>query len=121
MKLSYKWVEAPPSIPKEYILSNKYAEIIIVGAGHAGSCTARAAAETGASVIVLEQQSKEKQWILGVGEIGHISSKWQEQQGVPHVDIVTFVNDWQMRTANRSNYRLIKEYAESALIGSLNH
>lgn len=44
-------------------------------------------------MIVLEQQSEEKQWILGIGEIGHINSKWQAKHGVPVVEVDEFVND----------------------------
>ncbi len=90
----------------------KSADIVVIGAGHAGTSAARAAVEAGVSVIVLEQQSEEKQWILGIGEIGHINSKWQEAHGVPKVNIDEFVQDWQTRTGNRSNYKLIRKYAE---------
>jgi hypothetical protein len=113
MKRLYQWVENPQPISKEHIAHHESANIVIVGAGHAGTCAARAASETGVSVIVLEQQTEEKQWVLGVGEIGHINSRWQERHGVPKVDVDTFVNDWQMRTGNRSNYRLIRKYAEN--------
>ena len=109
----FAWMEAPEKIPEEKITTRKEADIVIIGAGHAGTCAARAVAEAGASVIVIEQQSDEKQWILGMGEIGHINSKWQEAHGVPKVDIDEFLDDWQLRTGNRSNYRLIRKYAEN--------
>ena len=47
----------------------------------------------------------------GCGEIGHINSQWQRAHGVPPVDVDTFVNDWQLRTGNRSLFPLIKTYA----------
>ena len=62
---------------------------------------------------MLEQQERDHQIILGVGEVGHINSRWQKEQGVPPVDIDEFVNDWQNRTNDRSNYRLIRKYAEN--------
>lgn len=108
----FSWAQPPKPIPDEKIVSREKADIVIIGAGHAGTCAARAAAEAGASVIVLEQQPEEKQWILGIGEIGHINSKWQARHGVPPVDIDEFVNDWQLRTNNRSDVRLIRSYAE---------
>lgn len=108
----FSWMEAPEAIPEEQIEHTETADIVIVGAGHAGTCAARGAAERGASVIVLEQQPEEKQWVLGVGEIGHINSRWQREHGVDSVDIDEFVNDWQLRTNNRSDYRLIRTYAE---------
>ena len=110
---NYAWAQAPEQIPEKEIRYSETADIVIVGAGHGGTCAARAAAEAGASVIVLEQQTEEKQWILGVGEIGHINSEWQAAHGVPAVDVDTFVNDWQLRTNNRSNVRLVRTYAEN--------
>lgn len=111
--VQFEWMKAPESIRNEKVISGDTADIIVIGAGHAGTAAARAAAEDGASVIVIEQQPDEKQWVLGVGEIGHINSKWQKKHGVASVDIDEFVNDWQLRTGNRSNYRLIRKYAEA--------
>ena len=75
----FAWMEAPERIPEERICIRKEADIVIIGAGHAGTCAARSAAEAGGSVIVIEQQTEEKQWILGVGETGHINSRWQDE------------------------------------------
>lgn len=109
----YTWEEKPEAIPEEKIQHTEGADVVIIGAGHAGTTAARAAAEEGASVIVIEQQEEEKQWILGMGEIGHINSRWQKEHGVPDVDLDEFLDDWQLRTGNRSNYRLIRKYAEN--------
>ena len=102
----------PAHIPKDNITEHLSAEVVIIGAGHAGSCAARAAAEAGAKVVVIEQQDEVHQWILGIGEMGYMNSEWHKARGIPEVDIDTFVNDWQLRNANRSNYRLIRTYAE---------
>lgn len=108
---SFAWMQETNC--KENIAKIMDADIVIVGAGHAGTCAARAASETpGLRIIVLEQQDREHQRILGIGEIGHINSKWQARFHVPKVDVDEFVNDWQIRTNNRSNYRLICKYAE---------
>lgn len=108
---SFSWMQETDC--KENIAEIMDADIVIVGAGHAGTCAARAASEMpGLRIIVLEQQDREHQRILGIGEIGHINSKWQERFHVPKVDVDEFVNDWQIRTNNRSNYRLIRKYAE---------
>ena len=94
-------------------------DVLIIGAGHAGTCAARAASEVkGTRVTVLEQQKRDGQVILGVGEVGHINSRWQKEQGVPPVDVDEFVNDWKNRTNNRSNYRLIRKYAANCHDGS---
>ena len=106
------WWTAPASVPETEIKRTVETDVLIIGAGQAGICAARAAAETGVRVCVLEKQSEEKKRVLGNGEIGHINSKWQAEHGVPKVDVATFVNDWQLRTNNRSNYALIRTYAE---------
>ena len=106
------WREVPAPVAQAAIRQTIETDVLIIGAGQAGICAARAAAEAGARVCVLEKQKQEKKIVLGNGEIGHINSKWQEEHGVPKVDIATFVNDWQTRTNNRSNYRLIRTYAE---------
>lgn len=111
-KNAFSWLEEPE---EEYeFCKHKEVDILIIGAGHAGTAAARGAIETepNAKVLVIEQQSQEKQRILGNGEIGHINSEWQNSQGVMKVDIDEFVNDWQLRTNNRSNYALIRKYAE---------
>lgn len=108
---AFSWMKEPEK--EEEISEMLQTDVVVIGAGQAGTCAARAAAEVdGTSVIVLEQQVRERQAILGIGEVGHINSKWQASYGIPKVDIDEFVNDWQMRTNNRSNYQLIRTYAE---------
>lgn len=110
-KKVFSWLE---DIKTVNCISEKTVDILIIGAGHAGTAAARSAIEANSAnhVMVVEQQERNKQWILGNGEIGHINSRWQEEAGVPKVDVDEFVNDWQLRTNNRSNYQLIKKYAE---------
>lgn len=97
----------------EYSQEELETDVIVVGAGQAGTCAARGASEIErVDVVVIEQQSKDKQFILGNGEIGHINSKWLKKQRFPKIDIDEFVNDWQLRTNNRSNYKLIRIFAE---------
>ena len=105
------WAIKPEPIKPDQVKDVYESDIVIIGAGHAGTCAARAAAQAGASVIVLEQQDRDSQWVLGIGEIGHINSQWQKDHNIEPVDIDTFVNDWQLRTGNRSLYPLIKSYA----------
>lgn len=61
------WAVRPEKIPSDQIKGIYEADIVVVGAGHAGTCAARAAAEAGARVIVLEQQEEDRQWVLGIG------------------------------------------------------
>lgn len=113
MGKAFAWMKREKSLAGEAV-EVMMTDVVIIGAGHAGTCAARAASEVkGTRVVVIEQQSREKQFILGVGEIGHINSGWQKEQGIAPVDVDEFVNDWQMRTNNRSDYRLIRTYAEN--------
>ena len=57
----FAWQTSPENISEEQVLQTVRADVVVVGAGHAGTCAARAAAEAGASVIVLEQQSEGRQ------------------------------------------------------------
>ena len=82
-----QWKKKMEIITEEMISHKVSADLVIIGAGHAGTCAARTAAEAGGSVIVLEQQERDRQFILGIGEIGHINSEWQKKHGVPEVDI----------------------------------
>lgn len=110
---AFAWMKKPESTSLCEIREVIDADVVIIGAGQAGTCAARAASEVeNVRTVVIEQQEREHQFILGVGEVGHINSRWQAEQGVPRVDIDEFVNDWQLRTNNRSNYRLIRKYAE---------
>ena len=109
----FEWMDPPAPVPEDLIVEEYETDIAVVGAGHAGTCAARAAAEAGAGVIVIEQQGERDQWVLGIGEMGYMNSAWQREHGVPPVDVDTFVSDWQLRTNNRSNYRLIRTYAEN--------
>ena len=109
---AFAWMEKPEELTGPFAETID-ADVVIVGAGQAGTCAARAASEAGkVRVVVIEQQEREHQFILGVGEVGHINSRWQAEQGMEKVDIDEFVNDWQLRTNNRSNYRLVRKYAE---------
>lgn len=56
------WRIPPEPIPDSQIKESFTADVVVVGAGHAGTAVARAAAEGGASVIVIEQMVEEKYW-----------------------------------------------------------
>lgn len=71
-KNAFLWMNSPEAI--EYTHEKLETDVIVVGAGQAGTCAARGASEiAGIDVIVIEQQSQDKQFILGNGEIGHIN------------------------------------------------
>lgn len=106
------WRTAPEAITE--VAREMTADVVIVGGGQAGTPAARAAVEAGATVIVLESQTKEGMSFRGGGQIGHINSEFLASKGVPKVDIQEFVTDWQLRTNNRSRCGLIMKYAQNS-------
>ena len=82
-------------------------DVLVIGLGHAGSCALRAAAEAGASVAAFEASTEDGHMVMGGGQVGHINSQFLKDRGVPEVDVVEFMNDWQVR----SNPGLVMNYA----------
>lgn len=66
------WRIPPEPIAEEKVSKTFEADVIVIGAGHAGTAAARAAAEAGASVICIDKQKDKQQWVLGfeIGKIG---------------------------------------------------
>jgi fumarate reductase flavoprotein subunit len=104
------WALPPEPLPEGAVIGEHSADLVILGAGHAGTCAARAAAEAGASVIVVEQQRDEQQWVFG-RDIGSINSRLALERGAPRYDPVVLLRDWQLRSHNKSNPDLIRQFA----------
>ena len=101
-----------PADPTE-IAETYDCDVLVIGLGHAGSCALRAAAEAGAKVAAFEKAEEGARIIMGGGQIGHINSEFLKGRGVPEVDVVEFMNDWQVRSNNRSNPGLVMNYAKN--------
>ena len=100
---------APEKISAEY-----EADVVILGGGQAGTCAAAAATEEGASVIVIEKKTEKRMGYNGGGQVGQINSEFAKSKGVPEVDVVEFINDWQLRSNNRANTALISKFAHKS-------
>jgi fumarate reductase flavoprotein subunit len=107
----HEWAIPPEPIKDSEISAEYTTDIIIIGAGHAGTCAARAAAEAGAAIIVIEQQPDEQQWILGLG-IGVLNAKQGLERGLPHYEPVDLIREWQLRNLNKTNPDLVRQYAQ---------
>ncbi|MCD8322324.1 MAG: FAD-binding protein [Oscillospiraceae bacterium] len=105
------WAQDKPNIPDEQISETIISDVVVVGSGNAGLLAATAAAYEGASVSVIEQQREKTFSVYGVPDIGTINSKWAAEHGYPHIDEDAFVAEWQHRTVNRSDPRIIKKFA----------
>ena len=108
----FDWKTAPED-PAEAVEAFD-CDVLVIGLGHAGSCALRAAAEAGAKVAAFETSAADARMIMGGGQVGHINSQFLKDRGVPEVDIVEFMNDWQVRSNNRSNPGLVMNYAKNA-------
>ena len=77
------WLGAKPRIPESTIKAANNADVVIIGAGIAGLCAARAASEEGASVILVE---KSTHFNARSGFYAVIGGKINEYFGRPSVD-----------------------------------
>ncbi|MDR1185671.1 MAG: FAD-binding protein, partial [Coriobacteriales bacterium] len=106
------WRIAPEPIAAASITATEECDVLILGLGNAGAAAMRAAAEAGAVVYAFHDTSEGSLTFRGGGQFGHINSAYLASQGVPKVDVAEFVNDWQVRSNNRSNPGLIRNYAK---------
>ncbi len=105
------WAGQPPVIPKGKVKATIPADVVVVGSGNAGVMAAVSAAFAGATVSVLEQQGKRGFGMYGLVDIGTINSQWALSRGVPYIDETEFLAEWQHRCQNRSDPRLIRQFA----------
>jgi len=109
------WLGEPPVISDDKIVKTVEVDIVVVGGGNAGSMCAMAAAEKGGvTVAVIESQTKDKISYYGLHDIAHINSQYCMSRGIPKVKACEFVAEWQRRTGNRSDPRLMKKFAENS-------
>ena len=105
------WLGEEPEIAADQIAETQEADIIVCGAGHAGTACARRAAELGAKVIVVEVQPEDTFSALG-NDIGHLNSSWQlDRVGIPEYSVVDFMNEYQMYGAGRVQPTLLSQFA----------
>lgn len=107
---SSDWLGVAPGIKDEDCSETITAEIIIVGAGVSGLSVARAAAENGAEVLVLEQS--ETHQCRGLC-FGAIDAGIQKEVGVVF-DRQLILNDWMQYSGNRANASLVRKWIEES-------
>ena len=105
------WLGEEPEIPADQIAETIDTQIVVCGAGHAGTACARKAAELGAQVVVVDPQTEENFMVLG-NDIGHLNSSWQmDTCGVPRYDETEFMNEYQIYCAGRAQPKLVRDFA----------
>ena len=108
------WLGEPPVIADDQIVATVEADIVVVGGGNAGVMCACAAAEEGATVAVLEAQAQDAIWYYGLHDIASLNSNYAREQGIEDIKKSEFVSEHQRRTHNRSNPRLIGQFADKS-------
>lgn len=106
------WRIPPEPVSEDKILETYEADVVVVGAGHSGVAVARTCAEAGMSVRIIETMVEKNYWAYGI-DFGHINSQFLRSKGVPPVDEIEFFNDWQLRSGNRSNPRLVMQFVKN--------
>ena len=93
MKEIPQWAIPMDPVPEAQIVKTYSADGVILGAGHAGTAAARAAAEAGAKVLVVEQQQENRFQVFGA-QYGSINSEFMKKRGAPEADPVEIIADW---------------------------
>jgi hypothetical protein len=106
------WAGKPILVDEKDIAETITADVVVVGSGNAGVLAATAAAFDGATVSVIEEQSYEKLRMYGLADIASVNSQWALNRGVPRVDELEYLAEWQHRTQNRSDPRLIRQFVK---------
>lgn len=110
------WRTAPDPIDESEISETAECDVLVLGLSYAGAAAARAAAEAGAVVMCMEQQAEDQRSFVGQGNFGHINSEFLASRDVPTVDELEYFTNWQLRSGNRSNARLVRKFC--ANVGS---
>lgn len=111
---NYAWLGTAPTIDASAITDTVESDIVIVGGGNAGTMCATAAAEAGATVSVIESQTKEGLSYYGLHDIANLNSNYLLSHGIASVKVSEFVAEYQRRNRNKTNPLLVKEFAENS-------
>ncbi len=100
------WLGSAPEYRVADAVSTYEADVVVVGAGIAGISIARSAAESGLSVLVLEQTGKIQ--IRGLC-FGAVDAGIQKKAGVV-IDRAGLLADWMQYSGNRANALLVRRF-----------
>lgn len=108
------WPGEAPAVDESRITEACTADIVVVGSGHAGVQCALAAAEGGASVIVIDPQ-KERDKIRFLGEqIGTFNSQYFIERGLGPYDEMEIIQEFCRLGAYRVNQSIISLYVRNS-------
>lgn len=105
------WLGSPPEIREAEIRQTLEADVVIVGAGLAGVAAARAAAEMGSTVLLLEKCPTPQ---ARSGDFAVMDSKVADTWGRRDVDKVQIVNDLMRDMAYKVSQNILRRWAQEA-------
>ena len=108
------WLGDAPEVAESDIKETITADIVVMGGGNAGTMCAFAAVENGATVAVIEQQPKDSIFYYGLHDVASFNSEKAKSLGVRDIDTVEFLAEYQRRSHNRTNPRLVKKYIDNS-------
>ncbi|SHI18127.1 Succinate dehydrogenase/fumarate reductase, flavoprotein subunit [Sporobacter termitidis DSM 10068] len=100
------WAAPPEPIPQEKLTQREEADVVVIGAGIAGVACALRAAQTGASVLVLEKGAS---WSGRGGNIGVANSAFMRGAGYEN-DLEAVAREWIKRCGNRCDEKILWLY-----------
>lgn len=113
-KKSPGWPGETPD-PGQFVTDSQYeADVVVVGAGHAGTQCALAAAEGGASVIVIDKQPNYDKIRWSGEQIGTFNSRFGIEKGLGPYDTMEIIKEFCRCGAYRVNQRLISMYVRNS-------
>ncbi|MEE8716069.1 MAG: FAD-binding protein [Coriobacteriales bacterium] len=95
------WLGEKPQVADADIAKTVDTELLIIGGGNSGVIAARKAAEGGLKVTVMEKMPDETWSPIGC-DCGTINSQAYLDAGAERVDEMAVMNEWQLRTYDRS-------------------
>ncbi len=111
---SYSWLGEAPEIDESQITETVTSDIIVLGGGNAGIMCATAAAEEGATVSVIEMQSKEGISYYGLHDIANLNSNYLAEHDIAAVRPSEFIAEYQRRNRNKTNPALVRQFANES-------
>lgn len=108
------WLGEAPVIDESEIVDTIKADIIVIGCGNAGLACAVSAAEVGKKVAVIEEQAKDSIFWYGLHDIASVNSNYCLEAGCPEINKAEFMADYQRRTLNYTDPRLVKTFVDNS-------
>jgi succinate dehydrogenase/fumarate reductase flavoprotein subunit len=107
------WRTAPTPVTDSEIVREYSADVVVVGAGHAGIAATREATEQGKSAILLDMLPEGAHTAMG-NAAGCLNSNYLLDKGIDSIDPIEFYNNWQLNTNNGAQPTLIMKYAQNS-------